>query len=51
MCLCLAIVAYIIAVKRGYKAEIFPGYYALFLHFITALPGLFTAVIIVGGVL
>ncbi len=51
MCICLAGAAYIIAVKRGYKAETFPGYSALFLSFIAALPGLFTAVIIVGGVL
>jgi tripartite ATP-independent transporter DctM subunit len=51
MCLCLAIVAYVIAVKRGYSSEVFPGFTALFLHFISALPGLFTAVIIVGGVL
>ncbi len=51
MCLCLAVAAYVIAVKRGYKAEVFPGFTALFIHFIAALPGLFTAVIIVGGVL
>src|SRR5210317_266049 len=51
MCVCLALVAYLVAVQRGYKSEVFPGYYALFLHFVTALPGLFTAVIIVGGVL
>lgn len=51
MCLCLAVAAYVIAVKRGYKAEVFPGFTALFLHFVAALPGLFTAVIIVGGVL
>ncbi len=51
MCACLAFTAYIIAVKRGYKAEVFPGFTALFLSFIAALPGLFTAVIIVGGVL
>ncbi len=51
MCLCLAVAAYIIAVRRGYKAEVFPGFKVLALHFITALPGLFTAVIIVGGVL
>lgn len=51
MCLCLAVAAYIIAVKRGYKAEVFPGFKALFISFIVALPGLFTAVIIVGGVL
>ena len=51
MCICLAIAAYVVAVKRGYKAEVFPGFKVLFLHFIVALPGLFTAVIIVGGVL
>ena len=51
MCVCLALVAYLVAVQRGYKSEVFPGFYALFLHFVTALPGLFTAVIIVGGVL
>lgn len=51
MCLCLAVVSYIVAVKRGYKAEVFPGYRALVINFIMALPGLFTAVIIVGGVL
>lgn len=51
MCLCLAITAYVIAVKRGYASEAFPGGLVLLQHFIVALPGLFTAVIIVGGVL
>ena len=51
MCLCLAIAAYLIAVKRGYKAEVFPGFRALILSFVVAIPGLFTAVIIVGGIL
>jgi len=51
MCLCLAAVSYIVAVKRGYTSEKFPGFVILFKHFITALPGLMTAVIIVGGVL
>lgn len=51
MCLCLATAAYLVAVKRGYAAEKFPGYRSLALNFISALPGLFTAVIIVGGVL
>jgi len=51
MCICLAIAAYVIAVKRGYPAEEFPGWTVLGLSFIYALPGLFTAVIIVGGVL
>ncbi|MBT8360053.1 MAG: TRAP transporter large permease [Desulfobacterales bacterium] len=51
MCLCLAVVSYIVAVKRGYSAEVFPGFVVLIQHFIFALPGLMTAVIIVGGVL
>lgn len=51
MCLCLAVAAYVIAVRRGYPAESFPGVKALAISFIAALPGLFTAVIIVGGVL
>jgi tripartite ATP-independent transporter DctM subunit len=51
MCLCLAAVAYIVAVRRGYTSEVFPGFIALLKDFITALPGLMTAIIIVGGVL
>ena len=37
--------------RRGYSAETFPGWSALLIHFAAAIPGLFTAVIIVGGVL
>jgi tripartite ATP-independent transporter DctM subunit len=51
MCICLAAAAYAIAVKRGYPSEAFPGWQALAVTFINAVPGLFTAVIIVGGVL
>jgi len=51
MCLCLAAVSYIVAVKRGYASEAFPGVVILLKNFITALPGLMTAIIIVGGVL
>jgi tripartite ATP-independent transporter DctM subunit len=51
MCACLAIVAYWVAVRRGYPAEKFPGFKALGIATIVALPGLMTAVIIVGGVL
>ncbi len=51
MCLCLALAAYIVAVRRGYQSEKFPGWHGLALAFASALPGLFTAVIIVGGVL
>ena len=51
MCLCLAITAYAVAVKRGYQAEKFPGWTMLAISFASAIPGLMTAVIIVGGVL
>ncbi|QDY70875.1 TRAP transporter large permease [Qingshengfaniella alkalisoli] len=51
MCLCLGAVAYVVAVKRGYPAETFPGWGALLRSFLIAIPGLMTAVIIVGGVL
>ncbi len=51
MCLCLAVAAYLVAVRRGYQAERFPGWTVLGLTFVGAIPGLATAVIIVGGVL
>lgn len=51
MCICLALAAYIVAVRRDYQAEKFPGWRGLLLAFLNAIPGLFTAVIIVGGVL
>ncbi len=51
MCVCLAVAAYLVAVRRGYQAEKFPGWTALLLSFFGAIPGLLTAVIIVGGVL
>lgn len=51
MCVCLAIAAYAIAVKNNYPSEPFPGWKVLGLTAVAALPGLFTAVIIVGGTL
>ncbi|MBR29276.1 MAG: C4-dicarboxylate ABC transporter permease [Rhodobacteraceae bacterium] len=51
MCLCLMVAAYLVAVKRGYPAEPFPGWKALALRAADSVPGLMTAVIIVGGVL
>ena len=51
MCFCLAVAAYLVAVRRGYRAETFPGWRELTLSFFGAIPGLMTAVIIVGGVL
>ncbi len=51
MCMCLGVAAYLVAVKRGYGGEPFPGFKAILVSFIIAIPGLLTAVIIVGGVL
>ncbi|MBO6719844.1 MAG: TRAP transporter large permease [Rhizobiaceae bacterium] len=51
MCLFLGVAAYLVAVRRGYPAEAFPGWSFLARSFVYAFPGLFTAVIIVGGVL
>ena len=49
MCLLLAGAAYLVARRRGYPQERFPGFRTLFLAGLGALPGLFTAVIIIGG--
>lgn len=51
MCICLAIAAYFIAIKHNYPAEAFPGWKAVLVSAASAIPGLITAVIIVGGVL
>ena len=51
MCVCLALAAYLVAVRRGYAPEAFPGWQVLAMSFVVAVPGLLTAVIIVGGVL
>ncbi|MFY0682722.1 MAG: TRAP transporter large permease [Thalassovita sp.] len=51
MCTCLAIAAYFIAIKHNYPAEKFPGWSAVLAASLAAIPGLITAVIIVGGVL
>lgn len=51
MCVCLAIAAWAVALRHGYRAEPFPGLAAVAIAFVVALPGLFTAIIIVGGVL
>ncbi|MFC6489461.1 TRAP transporter large permease [Nitratireductor sp. GCM10026969] len=51
MCLCLGVAAYLVAVKRGYRSETFPGWAFLLTSFVVAIPGLLTAIIIVGGVL
>ena len=51
MCLFLGIAAYVMAVRRGYPSEGWAGFRHLLWTFIDALPGLLTAVIILGGVL
>lgn len=51
MCLILGFVAWLVAVRRGYPGEPFPGFRELGTRFIISIPGLLTAVIIVGGVL
>lgn len=51
MCVCLAIAAYLIAIKHNYPSEPFPGLRAVAVAGVAALPGFITAVIIVGGVL
>ena len=51
MCLFLAIAAYVMAVRRGYPAEAWRGFRHLAWTAVDALPGLLTAVIILGGVL
>ena len=49
--LALMVVTYLIAVKRGYPRGEFPGWRLVGAAFITALPGLMSAIIIVGGIL
>jgi tripartite ATP-independent transporter DctM subunit len=51
MCLFLALAAYVMAVRRGYPADGWKGFRHLAWAFVDALPGLLTAVIILGGVL
>jgi tripartite ATP-independent transporter DctM subunit len=51
MCLFLGVAAYVMAVRRGYPAERFQGFRHLGWTFVVAFPGLFTAIIILGGVL
>ncbi|MGB3408155.1 MAG: TRAP transporter large permease [Jannaschia sp.] len=51
MCVCLAIAAYAIAIKKNYPSEPFPGVKVVLTTAALALPGFVTAVIIVGGTL
>ncbi|PHR92809.1 MAG: C4-dicarboxylate ABC transporter permease [Robiginitomaculum sp.] len=47
----LMVVAWLVAVKRGYAKGTFPGWRAFLTAFVVAIPGIFTAVIIMGGIL
>ncbi|SHF34825.1 TRAP transporter, DctM subunit [Litoreibacter ascidiaceicola] len=51
MCVCLAIAAYILSIKHNYPSEPFPGWGEVGRSAADAIPGFFTAVIIVGGTL
>ena len=51
MCVSLAIAAYILSIKHNYPSEPFPGWKVVGEAALDAIPGFFTAVIIVGGTL
>jgi tripartite ATP-independent transporter DctM subunit len=51
MCLLLAVVARMIAIKKKFPTEPFVGLKTLALTFLASLPGLVTAIIVVGGTL
>lgn len=48
---CMLVAAYAVAVRRGYPAGIFPGWYAVARAFAAATPGLLIVVIILAGIL
>jgi tripartite ATP-independent transporter DctM subunit len=50
LALSLMIAAWAVAVKRGYPAEVFPGFLAVARFFVAALPGILLIGIIFGGV-
>jgi tripartite ATP-independent transporter DctM subunit len=47
----LALVSWLVAVKRGYPRGVFPGWAPFLRAILFAIPGLFAAVIIMGGIL
>lgn len=47
----LMLVAWRVAIKRGYPSGSYPGWRSFFRSLVTAMPGLFTAIIIVFGIL
>lgn len=50
LCGALMLAAWAVAVKRGYPAGIFPGWYAVARFLVAALPGILLIAIIFGGV-
>lgn len=50
LCICLSVAAYVVAARRGYPTGKFPGWRAVVFAMGAALPGLLTAVIIIGGI-
>jgi tripartite ATP-independent transporter DctM subunit len=51
LCSCMLVAAYLVAVKRGYPAGVFPGWNAVALSLVAATPGLLVVVIILAGIL
>jgi tripartite ATP-independent transporter DctM subunit len=49
--ICMLVAAYLVAIKRGYPAGIFPGWNAVFATMASAIPGLFVVAIILVGIL
>ena len=47
----LMIVAYVLARRNGYPAGTFPGWFIVLKTFLLAIPGLMSAIIILGGIL
>ena len=48
---CMLVAAYLVAIKRGYPAGLFPGWWPVVRSFAAAVPGLFVVVIIIVGIL
>ncbi|HEX4780068.1 MAG TPA: TRAP transporter large permease, partial [Usitatibacter sp.] len=51
LCSCMLVAAYLVAVKRGYPAGVFPGWNAIARSLAAAIPGLLVVVIILAGIL
>jgi len=48
---CMLVAAYLVAIKRGYPAGVFLGWWPVVRSFAAAVPGLFVVVIIIAGIL